>query len=65
MPMIELTDTEIETLIYALGIATDDLEESIADPAQTAEDKAAWAEYIGEINQVNTKLTALTASEAA
>lgn len=63
MPMIELSEDEIETLIYALGIASEDLKESIADPAQSDEDKAAWTDYVAEIAEVNTKLTGL--SEAA
>lgn len=65
MPMIELSETEIETLVYALGIASEDLAESIADPAQSDEDKAAWTEYIAEIADVNNKLLPLVTSEAA
>jgi len=49
MPMIELSDSEVETLIYALGVAAADLKESIADATQTAEDKQEWTEYVAEI----------------
>jgi len=63
--MIELSETEIETLVYALGIASEDLQESIADPAQSDEDKAAWTEYVAEIADVNSKLLPLVTSEAA
>jgi hypothetical protein len=63
MPMIELSDTEVETLIYALGVAKADLAESIADASQSAEDKQEWADYIAEIEEVSGKLTVL--SEAA
>lgn len=63
MAQIDLTEDEIETLIYALNLATADLRESIADASQSAEDKEEWAEYIAEIEEVNAKLT--TMSEAA
>lgn len=63
MPMIELSDSEVETLIYALGVAKADLKESVADPSQSAEDKQEWTEYIAEIEEVSVKLAAL--SEAA
>lgn len=63
MPMIELSDSEVETLIYALGVAKADLKESVADPSQSAEDKQEWADYIAEIEDVSGKLTVL--SEAA
>lgn len=63
MPMIELSDCEVETLIYALGVAKADLKESIADATQTAEDKQEWTEYVAEIEEVSGKLTLL--SEAA
>jgi len=63
MPMIELTDSEVETLIYALGVAQADLKESIEDASQTAEDKQEWIEYVAEIEEVSAKLTVL--SEAA
>ena len=63
MPKIDLSETEIETLIYALSVATADLKESAADPAQTSEDKATWAEYITEIEEVSNKLNVL--AEAA
>lgn len=63
MPMIELSESEVETLIYALGVAKADLKESIADASQTAEDKQEWAEYLAEIDEVNSKLTVI--SEAA
>jgi len=61
--MIELSDSEVETLIYALGVAKADLKESVADPSQSAEDKQEWTEYIAEIEEVSVKLAAL--SEAA
>jgi hypothetical protein len=60
MPMIDLNETEIETLIYALGLAAADLKESVSDPSQAADDKQAWSEYITEIEQVNTKLHTLS-----
>ncbi len=63
MAQIDFTEDEIETLIYALNLATADLRESIADPSQSEEDKEEWAEYIAEIEEVNAKLT--TMSEAA
>lgn len=63
MPMIELSESEVETLIYALGVAKADLKESIADPTQTADDKQEWTEYVAEIEEVSSKLTVL--SEAA
>lgn len=63
MPMIELSETEVETLIYALGVAKADLKESVADPSQSAEDRQEWTEYLAEIEEVNVKLTGL--SEAA
>ncbi|MGE5266789.1 MAG: hypothetical protein ACM3L9_05410 [Deltaproteobacteria bacterium] len=63
MPMIELSESEVETLIYALGVAKADLKESIADPSQTADDKQEWTEYVAEIEEVSSKLTVL--SEAA
>jgi hypothetical protein len=64
MPKIEFNDIEVETLIYALGVATADLKESIADPAQSAEDKVAWTEYLAEIEDVSLKLTSGTAIAA-
>ncbi len=63
MPMIDLSESEIETLIYALNLAAADLRESVADPEQTAEDKETWTEYISEIEEVNAKLAEF--SEAA
>ena len=63
MPMIELSASEVETLIYALGVAKADLKESIADPSQTADDRQEWTEYVSEIEEVSSKLTVL--SEAA
>jgi hypothetical protein len=63
MPMIELSESEVETLIYALGVAKADLSESIADPNQTPEDRQEWTEYVAEIEEVSSKLTVL--SEAA
>jgi len=60
MPMIELSETEVETLIYALGVAKADLKESVADPSQSAEDKQEWTEYLAEIEEVNVKLTGLS-----
>ena len=63
MPMIELSESEVETLIYALGVAKADLTESIEDANQTAEDKQEWLEYVAEIDEVSSKLTVL--SEAA
>lgn len=63
MPMIELSESEVETLIYALGVAKADLKESIEDTSQTSEDKQEWIEYVAEIEEVSGKLTVL--SEAA
>jgi hypothetical protein len=63
MPMIELSESEVETLIYALGVAKADLKESISDPSQTADDRQEWTEYVAEIEEVSSKLTVL--SEAA
>ena len=65
MPMIDLDESEIETIIYALGIALADLKESVADPNQTAEDREEWSEYIVEIEEVHAKLTELSEAEAA
>jgi hypothetical protein len=42
--MIELSESEVETLIYALGVAKADLKECIADPSQTADDRQEWTE---------------------
>ncbi len=64
MPKIELTDIDIETLIYALGVATADLKESIADAAQSAEDKQEWTDYLAEIEEVSLKLTSGSALAA-
>jgi hypothetical protein len=61
--MIELSESEVETLIYALGVAKADLKESIGDATQTAEDRQEWTEYVAEIEEVSVKLTVL--SEAA
>jgi hypothetical protein len=65
MPMTDLDESEIETIIYALGIALADLKESVADPNQTAEDREEWSEYIVEIEEVHAKLTELSEAEAA
>ena len=65
MPMTDLGESEIETIIYALGIALADLKESVADPNQTAEDREEWSEYIVEIEEVHAKLTELSEAEAA
>jgi hypothetical protein len=63
MAQIDLTEDEIETLIYALNLAAADLRESIADPQQSDEDKQEWSDYIAEIEEVSAKLAPL--SEAA
>lgn len=63
MPKIDLNENEIETLIYALGVAAADLKESVADPAQASDDKQTWTEYITEIEEVSAKLN--TVAEAA
>lgn len=60
MPMIDLDEDEIETLIYALGVALADLKESVADPSQTEEDREEWSDYIVEMEEVHAKLTAMT-----
>jgi hypothetical protein len=65
MPMTDLDESEIETIIYALGIALADLKESVADPNQTAEDREEWSEYIVEIEEVHAKLTELSEAQAA
>jgi hypothetical protein len=57
MPKLDVSEVDVETLIYALSLATADLKESIADASQTAEDRAAWVEYLKEIEEVSLKLT--------
>ncbi|MFM7083509.1 MAG: hypothetical protein ACKOW3_00685 [Hyphomicrobium sp.] len=56
MPVIDLNEIDIETLIYALNVAKSDLKESLADPTQTTDDKSEWEEYITEIEQVSAKI---------
>ncbi len=62
MPKIELSEIDVETLIYALGVATADLKESLADPTQSAEDKQEWTTYVAEIEEVSLKLTSMAAA---
>lgn len=56
MPLIELNEIDIETILYALHIAKSDLNESISDPKQSSEDKMEWQEYITEIDDVTAKI---------
>lgn len=56
MPLIDLNEIDMETLIYALNVAKSDLKESLADPSQSSEDKSEWEEYISEIDQVSAKI---------
>lgn len=56
MPVIDLNEIDIETILYALNIAKADLKESLADPNQSSEDKLEWQEYITEIDDVTAKM---------
>lgn len=56
MPVIDLNEIDIETLIYALNVAKADLKESLSDPTQSSDDKSEWEEYITEIEQVSAKI---------
>lgn len=56
MPLIDLNEIDIETILYSLNIAKSDLKESLADPNQSSEDKSEWQEYITEIDDVTSKI---------
>ncbi len=63
MPKFDLNDTEYETLVYALGVAEGDLVESIADPAQSEEDRAEWTAALAETRALIAKVEALAEEE--
>lgn len=60
MPKIELTSTEFETVMYALGVAEADLVESVADPAQSDADRQDWVLALAETRAVLAKLEPFT-----
>jgi hypothetical protein len=65
MLKLELTPTELETLLYALGVAEADLAESIADGAQSAEDRAEWTASLEETRALLAKVEPMSEALAA
>lgn len=63
MPKLDLTDTEFETILYALGVAEADLAESTADASQSEEDRAEWTTSLEEIRTLVAKLDELAEYE--
>lgn len=65
MLKLDLTSAELETLLYALGVAEADLVESIADGSQSAEDRAEWSSSLDETRALLAKLEPMAESLAA
>lgn len=65
MLKLDLTPTELETLLYALGVAEADLAESIADGSQSAEDRAEWTSALEETRALQTKIEPMADALAA
>jgi hypothetical protein len=65
MPKIDLTATEFETVLYALGVAEADLIESANDPTQSEEDRKEWVASLAETRAVLAKLEPLAEDAAA
>lgn len=59
MPKIDLTATEFETMLYALGVAEADLVESVACTQQSEEDRKEWTQSLEETRALLAKLEAL------
>lgn len=65
MLKLDLTHAELETLLYALGVAEADLAESVADGSQSAEDRAEWTSALEETRALLAKIEPMAESLAA